>query len=190
MLGRAAEFLLNGALVHRAVYLGVDGALDRAVAAWAEKLVGGDDPSDDAAWRRAANIALAGTPAQIDRFVGIERARLRLKSLETFPDREGRSVEMIGERVALLVHDKATLTEDDIAAASLLVFGSNPEPLVRAIGTRWFVSPGDLGTAGGLAVLDDQNGEIEATLYDPTGRLLRTEVLGSRRGPRMTVRGE
>ena len=55
-LGRAAEFLLNGARVHRAIYLGNDGALDRAVAAWARKLVG-DDPSDDAAWRRAADVA-------------------------------------------------------------------------------------------------------------------------------------
>src|SRR5215813_7137978 len=83
-LGRAAEFLLNGARVHRAIYLGNDGALDRAVAAWARKLVG-DDPSDDAAWNRGANVALQGTPAQIDRFVATERARLRLKALEALP---------------------------------------------------------------------------------------------------------
>ena len=80
-LGRAAEFLLNGARVHRAIYLGNDGALDRAVAAWARKLVG-DDPTDEGAWRRAAELALTGQPAAIDRFVATERARLRLKSLE------------------------------------------------------------------------------------------------------------
>ena len=62
-LGRAAEFLLNGARVHRAIYLGNDGALDRAVAAWARKLVG-DDPSDDAAWRRAADVAVGGGAAE------------------------------------------------------------------------------------------------------------------------------
>src|SRR6185295_3299214 len=67
-LGRGAEFLLNGVRVHRAIYLGNDGTLDRAVAAWARKLVG-DDPSDDAAWRRAADIAVEGTPDQIDKFV-------------------------------------------------------------------------------------------------------------------------
>src|SRR5262245_12810740 len=83
-LGRAAEFLLNSARVHRAIYLGNDGALDRAVAAWARKLVG-DDPSDEGAWTRAAEVALKGTPAQIDRFVGTERARLRLKALEALP---------------------------------------------------------------------------------------------------------
>ena len=76
-LGRAAEFLLNGPRVHRAIYLGTDGALDRAVAAWARKLVG-DDPSDEAAWKRAAEMALGGTPEQIDKFVQSERARLRL----------------------------------------------------------------------------------------------------------------
>src|SRR5579863_10211002 len=97
-LGRAAEFLLNAARVHRAIYLGNDGALDRAVAAWARKLVG-DDPSDDGAWRRAADVAVTGTPVVIDKFVAAERARLRLKALETLPERTSRSIEMVGDRV-------------------------------------------------------------------------------------------
>ena len=71
-LGRGAEFLLNGAKVHRAVYLGIDGALDRAVAAWARKLVG-DDPSDRAAWTRSAAVAISGKPAELDRFVAEAR---------------------------------------------------------------------------------------------------------------------
>src|SRR3954471_17544771 len=102
-LGRAAEFLLNSARVHRAIYLGNDGALDRAVAAWARKLVG-DDPSDDAAWRRAADIAALGTAQQIDKFVQTERARLRLKTLEALPEQISRTIEMVGDRVAVLIH--------------------------------------------------------------------------------------
>src|SRR3954453_21308784 len=107
-LGRAAEFLLNGARVHRAIYLGNDGALDRAVAAWARKLVG-DEPTDDGAWTRAADIALTGTPQPIDRFVAAEPARLRLKALEPLPEQGTRTVEMIGDRVAILINDKDQL---------------------------------------------------------------------------------
>src|SRR6187200_459589 len=110
-LGRASEFLLNGARVHRAIYLGNDGALDRAVAAWARKLVG-DDPSDAGAWTRAVEIARSGTPDVIDRFVATERARLRLKSLEALPEEVARTIEMVGDRVAVLIYDKSQLDEE------------------------------------------------------------------------------
>jgi len=144
-LGRAAEFLLNGARVHRAIYLGNDGALDRAVAAWARKLVG-DDPSDDGAWRRAAEIALAG------------------------------------DRVAVLIYDKALLDEEDISAANLLLFGKSDGPLVHKVGPRWFVTPGPIGSRdGGLAVLDDEQDDVVVTVYDGAGKPTHREVLTSER---------
>ena len=165
-LGRAAEFLLNGARVHRAIYLGNDGALDRAVAAWARKLVG-DDPSDDGAWKRAAEIALGGTAEQLDKFVSTERARLRLKSLEALPEEVSRTIEMVGDRVAVLIHDKALLDEEDILAANLLFFGKSDGPLIRKIGARWFVTPGPIGCeGGGIAVLDDEKDDITTTCVD------------------------
>ena len=80
-LGRAAELLVNTMRVDRAVYLGNDGALDGAVAAWAHRIVEGE-PSDDAAWSRAARVAVKGSPAEIDAFVRQERARQRLRILE------------------------------------------------------------------------------------------------------------
>lgn len=185
-LGRAAEFLLNGAKVHRAVYLGVDGALDRAVAAWARKLVG-DDPSDAAAWTRSCAIALKGSPQEIDRFVAIERARLRLKALETLPDR-ARTVEMIGDRVAVLVNDKASLDEEDIAGANIIVFGKTDAPLVKPIGSRWFISPGLVGASGsGPAVIDDEKDDIEVSLFDGAGKLTARHVLTVQRAAKMRV---
>jgi hypothetical protein len=198
-LGRAAEFLLNGARVQRAVYLGVDGALDRAVAAWARSLVG-DDPSDDAAWARAAKIALAGEPAAIDTFVATERARLRLQALEALPDapapsgtqkmrQVARTVEMVGDRVAVLIHDKALLDEEDILAANLLFFGKNEAPLVKKIGARWFVSPGPIGAAGGVAVVDDEQEDIVVTIYDAGGKTMERHALAAVRGARMRVQG-
>jgi len=180
-LGRAAEFLLNGARVHRAIYLGNDGALDRAVAAWARKLVG-DDPSDAGAWTRAVEIARSGTPDVIDRFVATERARLRLKSLEALPEEVARTIEMVGDRVAVLIYDKSQLDEEDILAANILLFGNSDAPLIRKIGARWFVTPGPIGSPeGGMAVLDDEQDEVVVTIFDPAGRAKQREVLSVQR---------
>lgn len=190
-LGRGAEFLLNGARVHRAIYLGNDGALDRAVAAWARKLVG-DDPSDEGAWARAADIALKGTPQQIDRFVATERARLRLKSLEALPTEQvSRTIEMVGDRVAVLIYDKSQLDEEDILAANILLFGKSDAPLIRKIGARWFVTPGPINVkGGGLAVLDDEQDEVVVTIFDVAGKIAQREVLTAPKSAKMREAGE
>jgi hypothetical protein len=177
ILGRAAEFILRDAHVDRAVYLGDDGVLETTVTEWATRLVG-PDPTDDGAFRRAANLALTGNAAQIDRFVVSERARLRLRSLESLPAGDGRSIEMISDRIAILIHDKAMLSEDDIASANLLVYGKSPEPLLKKIGARWFLTPGMLGCkGGGVAVLEDDDDEIRAEIFDEKGARSRMETL-------------
>jgi hypothetical protein len=189
-LGRAAEFLLNSAKVNRAIYLGNDGALDRAVSAWARKLVG-DDPSDDNAWKRAAEIAASGAPDQIDRFVQVERARLRLKALESLPEKVSRTIEMLGDRVAVLIHDKALLDEEDILAASILVYGKADAPLVKRVGGRWFVTPGQIGAAGGgIAVIEDTNDQVVVAIYDGMGKATHREELSLQRSTKMRVQGE
>lgn len=189
-LGKAAEFLLNTARVHRAIYLGVDGALDRAVAAWAKKLVGGD-PSDESAWRIAADIAATGNAGAIDKFVANQRARLRLKALETLPAEIARTVEMVGDRVAVLIHDKADLDEEDILAANILFYGKSTEPLVKKIGARWFVCPGPLGPVrGGVAVIDDEGDEVSVAIYDTSGNTVLKEILTAQRATKMRVQGD
>lgn len=183
-LGRAAEYLLNTARVSRVIYLGNDGTLDRAVAAWAERLVGAD-PTDEGAWARAVDVALSGTPDEIDRFVATERARLRLKALEALPEDGARAVEQFGERIALLIHDKAVLDEEDIVKANLLFYGKSDAPLVRRIGSRWFVSPGPIGAPrSGVAVLDDNAAgarELVVTISDAEGNVGHREALSSTR---------
>jgi hypothetical protein len=189
-LGRAAEFLLLRAGVSRAIYLGVDGSLDRAVATWARKLVG-DDPSDDHAWKRAAEVAISGTPEQIDKLVGLERARLRLKALEALPEQVGRTIEMLGDRVAVLVHDKALLDEEDILAANLLFYGKSDGPLIKKIGARWFVTPGPIGSeGGGIAVLDDEGEDITVSIFDSVGKPGVKEALTVQRAAKMRVQGD
>jgi hypothetical protein len=188
-LARSAEFLLNGARVTRAIYLGADDALEETVALWAESLVG-PDPSDDGLWRRALRIASDGTPDQIDAFLRRERARMRLKSLERLPQEDLRSVEMFGDRVAVLIHDKALLDEEDIFSAALLIYGKSDGPLIKRIGQRWFLTPGPIGCDGGGAmVLEDSDDEVVATVYDAMGRASRSEVLTANRTAKLSVQG-
>jgi hypothetical protein len=188
-LARTAEFLLNGAKVTRAIYLGADEALEDTVALWAESLVG-PDPSDDGVWGRAFTVAATGTAQQLDTFLRAERARLRLKSLERLPPEELRTVEMLGDRVAVLIHDKALLDEEDIFSATLLVYGKSDAALVRPIGSRWFLTPGPAGGTGcGAIVLDDASDQLVATVYDSEGHASRTDTLSTRRAAKMSVQG-
>ena len=189
LLARTAEFLLNGAKVTRAIYLGADDAIEETVAVWAESLVG-PDPSDEGIWGRAFDIATGGTAEQIDAFLRAERARVRLKSLEGLPPDLLRSVEIFGDRVAVLIHDKALLDEEDIFSASFLCYGKSEGPLVKRIGQRWFLTPGPIGSAGGGGiVLDDSSDEVVATFYDADGRVGQTLTLTTARAAKLSVQG-
>jgi hypothetical protein len=188
-LGRAAEFVLKVARVDRAVYLGDDGALDTTVTSWAERLVG-PDPTDDGTFRRAATLALSGTATQIDDFVAAEQARLKLRTLESLPRGGARTIEMVGDRVAVLIHDKANLDEEDIVSANILVYGKSADPLVKKIGARWFISPGILGCpTGGIAVIEDKDEKITAEIFDDKGECKLTENLDLSRKTTTRVQG-
>jgi hypothetical protein len=89
-----------------------------------------------------------------------------------------------------LIYDKAALDEEDILAANLLVYGKSDQPLVKKIGTRWFVSPGQIGReSGGLAVLDDAGEDILATIYDVEGKVTTTETLTVQRAAKVRIQG-
>jgi hypothetical protein len=188
-LGRTAERMLNGAKVTRAVYLGADNALEQVVHVWAESLVG-RDPSDEGLWERALVVVAGGSPAQIDAFSRSERARRRLRALEQLPERQLRSAEMVGERLAVVLYDKAKLSEEDIYSATFLIYGKGDAPLIRKIGPRWFLSPGPVGCPGGGGlVLDDTGDELTAAIHDVEGHTTMTEKLGSRQAVKMRVKG-
>jgi hypothetical protein len=191
LLRERAAFLVDTLKVERAVYLGVDGALDEVVGQWARELVGGD-PSDDAVWKRAAQQCGAAGSEAIGEFLRAERRRQQLKVLECLPHASSRTIELFGTVVAVLIHDKAQLNEEDILPASVLVFGRASEPVVHRIGTRCFVSPGPIThPAGGVVLLaDDAQGQVSASLYGADGTCVKTEVVAQQsRGARMTVQG-
>jgi hypothetical protein len=186
-LGRAAQVLLDDLSADKILYLGDDDGLDKVVAGWARDLVGAD-PGDEGLFNRAAARCAQGSPADIDQFVSAERARLRLKVFATLP-KGSRTIEILDGRVALFVYDKGVLDEEDIVAASLLVFGKSDEPLVRKVGVRTFVSPGPISAPdGGAALLDDGAGGIRVELLRAgTTKVAMSDQIGQSSGSKMRV---
>jgi len=178
-LARAASRLLDEVGVEKILYLATDGALDKVAWAWARSVVGAN-PSQDQLFARAAAKCGSGSPEAIDAFVKAERTRARMRVLTSLPDGNRRTVELFEGRVAVFVYDKALLDEEDIAAASLLVFGRSPEPQVKRIGSRMFVSPGPItAPSGGLGVLEDmESGNVRVEIRNASGAVTAEELLG------------
>lgn len=183
-LRNTARFLLEERQVDRAIYLGRDRALDDVVAAWATDLVG-EDPTDDALWVRAADRCTDASPEEIRSFLRAELDRRELARLEVLPGVGSRSVELLNGKVVVLIYDKAHLDEEDIVAASLLVFGKSTEMMMKQVGPRWFLSPGNHGAM----ILEDRDDGIHLTVLDADLRELSAQPLELGRGTRMRVQG-
>jgi hypothetical protein len=187
-LETAAEFLLSAQRASRVIYLGDDGALDRAVEEQARRVMG-DDPTDDGVWERAERLVIDGTPDAIDAFIAKERRRRRLRALESLPRPALRTIEMIGDRVSVLIHDKAQLDEDDIFPAALLVYGKSDVCLAKRIGTRWFVSPGHLGPDAGVCLIEESGDDLVAHFFSQRGTPLLSERTPAGAAAKLKVQG-
>lgn len=60
------------------------------------------------------------------------------------PTIDRKAVDMIGDTLATVVHDKNDLVKDDLLNASLFIHGKELQPKVVQIGPRFFVTPGRL----------------------------------------------
>ncbi len=185
-----AEFLLGELHVDRAVYLGIDSALDAVVSSWAREIVAAD-PSDSALWARAADACATASHQVIDAFIEKERRRSRLQRIECLPHAKARCIELFETVVSVLIYDKAHLDEDDILPATILVFGKSRDPIIHRVGSRIFVSPGPADhRAGGAAILAEEDDKVIVTLFAPDGRPVRSETAAQRGSKvRVTVQG-
>ncbi|MBX3130576.1 MAG: hypothetical protein KF718_27910 [Polyangiaceae bacterium] len=174
-LERAARFLHREAGADRIVYLGLDPGLDGIVRSWAETLVGGE-ASEESLFERAAARCAQAPHGEIELFLRAERDREALRAFESLPRDGSRLVELLAGRVVVMIHDKAQLDEDDIASATVLVFGKSADPLIKAVGSRWFVAPGPLGDFG-ILLLEDREDGVYLSLYDSVCREIRHERL-------------
>ncbi len=178
VLREATEFLLGDANAEQAIYLGEDGAADRLAEIWMAELQEGAEGDFLAS---AAALAVDGSPTAIESLLEREEQARRLSRLRTLPPAPARAVEMMEDRILLAVHDKSILDEEDIANASVIVYGRSQEALLKRFGPRYFFTPGPLsGGTVGLFEADDE-GRISVAAYAPTGEPLWREVLQGRR---------
>jgi hypothetical protein len=184
-LETAARFVLEHQAADRAVYLGVDGALEAVVREWAVTLVG-ENPVESGVWARAVRACLRAEPPEIDRYIASERERAALRIFESLPDEDTRTVEMLSGALVVMLYDKVQLNEEDMLPARLLLFGKSRSAVVRQVGQRWFLSPGTF-EEGGLMMLEDSDDGILLTLFDRNCQELRTERLSTFKATKLKV---
>jgi hypothetical protein len=180
ILREAAEFLLGDAEVDQIIYLGIDGAMERVVAQWGKEIMEGG--ADEAAFlARAADLAQRGGPDEIEALLSADAHVQKLANIRTLPPAPARAVEMMADRIVLVVHDKAVLDEDDIANSTVIVYGKSDDMLLKKIGPRYFFTPGPLSKRR-VAVLETEDDEtgIVIAVFDPSGAPLWRELLPAR----------
>jgi hypothetical protein len=190
-LARAARQLVDEARADKVLYLSDDDALDRVVSSWAGVIVRESEPGESL-FDRAARRCAGAPHDEIEAFLAAEHARLRLQVFGSLPRSPGRTIELFDAQVVLFVYDKATLDEEDIAAAAVLVYGCSVAPMIKRVGARLFVTPGPIGaSSGGRAILDDSGGGVDIRILDPSGKVTARETVGgSRAGAKMRVQGD
>jgi len=168
-LREAVEFVLGDVEVDQAIYLGADDdTIGRVIRAWAREIIG-SDPTEDVFLNRAVQLAVAGTPEEIEELLGAEASLRRLSTIRKLPPPPARAVEMLADRFILAVHDKSVLDEEDIANANLIIYGRSEEAQLKRFGPRYFLTPGPLRD-GKVAVLDvEDDGQISIALFDTSG---------------------
>jgi hypothetical protein len=153
----------------RVVYLGADDALDRAIAGWPTRL---GAPTDESAFLDEAVLLAPDAPAAaLGDLLARDRKAKRLNDLAALPAPPSRAVELLDDRVVLMVFDKGVLDEDDVANATAIVWGNAREPQLRAIGPRVFLSPGwiGVGTPACAALIDYDGDTLRCAVYDASG---------------------
>ena len=123
-----------------------------------------------------------GAASALERLLAADAAVQRLDTVRKLPPSPARAVEMLDDRIVLMVHDKAVLDQDDIANAHIVVYGKWPVADLKRFGHRYFFTPGPLGDRKvGIVELED-DGSVAVSLYDPSGAPLFRETLERRTG--------
>jgi hypothetical protein len=175
LLREATTFLFATVDVDQVVSLGdgafLQGALDR----WTEELGAG---TSEAFLVRALDAALSTSAESIEQLLAEDSLTARLAQVRKLPPPPARAVELVDDKVVLIVHDKSVLDEEDIANASLVVYGVSTESNLRRFGKRSFFTPGPLaGRRVGVVETTDEG--VFAIVYDLDGRALLREALAA-----------
>ncbi|WNG37603.1 hypothetical protein F0U60_30815 [Archangium minus] len=83
-------------------------------------------------------------------------------------------LDMVGESLVCLVHDKNDLTRDDLVNAILFIHGKESEPKLVQIGPRYFMSPGRLAGAAEqtCALLEREDRDLRFSAFRLDGKVV------------------
>ncbi len=185
-LAKASSTAVDRLGAQQVIYLGADGALDRVVAAWAEGL-GVDLPIDQRPEevRALLDADLPTLRSALDH----EHARRRFGVFRALGGPGLRALEILNDRVVVMVDDKSVLDEEDLLPATVIVFGRG-DATIRRVGTRVFIAPGH-PTRGneGICLLDEGEGNvgISVTLHDVGGATKQKDFIETSRSAKLKV---
>jgi hypothetical protein len=107
------------------------------------------------------------------------------------PSVTNKALDLLGDALCCVVHDKNDLDRDDLLNATIFVHGKDPEPKVVQIGPRYFVTAGKLTGAAeqtcGLLEVVERSLRFHAFRLD--GKVLVAgQVLSTERRTRLSVK--
>ena len=174
-LERAAKLLIVDFEVDQVVYLGEDDALREFVEAHES------DEGEDGLEHEVARVAATGSPTDIEDVLRRLRGARYLEKLRIAPRPPTRAMEMLDDRIVLIVRDKSTLGEEDVINSNVVVYGDGNELMFKRFGPRCFFCPGPLA-GGHVGLLDDRSdaGGVELKAIDVDGEIWWTEPIQGR----------
>lgn len=174
-LEQAAKLLVCDLEVDAVIYLGEDEALRDFVAA--------HESGEDAQMieRRVAEVAATGSAEDIEEVLRMLRGARYLAKLGVAPPAPRRAMEMLDDRIVLIVRNKATIGEEDVINSNVVVYGDATTLMFKRFGPRCFFSPGPLD-AGHVGLLDDRSerGGVVLRAIDLSGEVSWSEPIQGR----------
>ncbi len=176
-LESAARLLIVGFEVDQVVYLGEDEALEEFMTAHRAERDADGNPLE----QRVARVAATGSPTDIENVLRGLRSARYMEKVRVAPPPPTRAMEMLDDRIVLIVRNKSTIGDEDVINSNLVVYGDSGELMFKRFGPRCFFSPGPLRD-GHVGVLDDQSesGGVELKAVDVNGEVWWTEPIQGR----------
>ena len=174
-LERAAKLLICDLEVDTVIYLGEDDALREFLA------VHTNEENGESIEQQVAEVAATGSPDQIADVLRRLRGARYLGKLRVAPAPPTRAMEMLDDRIVLIVRNKSTIGEEDVINSNLVVYGDGIELMFKRFGPRCFFSPGPLDD-GHVGLIDDQSetGAVVLEAIDMNGDLRWRESIQGR----------
>ena len=181
LLELAVDLLVTQLEVDMIIYLGADEAIRDFITARQR------DKSELSFEQRVAQVAATGSPSEITEVVHALRGARHLEKLRLLPRPPANAIEMLDDRIILLVRNKSSIGEEDVINSNVVVYGDGKELTFKRYGPRCFFSPGPL-EGGHVGILGNEaaGGGVSLHAIALTGELSWIEPIQGR-GAKMKV---